>query len=109
MNSTALGSLFGAPYVPITPYLLPVPLPVHLELYYGEPMIFEGTGTEGDEVIIGYVEQVKARIGAMIDRGLELRKIGSEGAEKKAALGEEARPSEGAENPAGAGAPKGDA
>jgi 1-acyl-sn-glycerol-3-phosphate acyltransferase len=109
MNSTALGSLFGAPYVPITPYLLPVPLPVHLELYYGEPMIFEGTGTEGDEVITGYVEQVKARIGAMIDRGLELRKIGSEGAEKKAALGEEARRSEGTEDPAGAGAPKGDA
>lgn len=80
MNSYTLGSLFGAPYMPITPYFLPVPLPVRLELYYGEPMHFEGTGTEGDEVITGYVDQVKERIAGMIERGLELRKVGTEGA-----------------------------
>jgi 1-acyl-sn-glycerol-3-phosphate acyltransferase len=46
-----LGQLLGAPYVPITPYLLPLPLPVKMELRYGEPMLFEGTGSEDDEVI----------------------------------------------------------
>src|SRR5262249_23686404 len=34
MNSNALGKLVGAPYVPITPYLVTVPLPVRLAIYY---------------------------------------------------------------------------
>ncbi|MCK6593197.1 MAG: acyltransferase family protein [Polyangiaceae bacterium] len=107
MNSYALGALVGAPYIPITPYLLPVPLPVRLELYYGEPMIFEGTGAEGDEVITGYVEQVKARIAGMIERGKELRKAESAGASTPA--GGEGRAAEGALDSARAGADKGDA
>jgi hypothetical protein len=37
-------------------------------------MTFEGTGDEEDEVIIGYVNQVKERIAAMIDRGERIRK-----------------------------------
>jgi hypothetical protein len=56
------------PYVPVTPYLLPLPLPVQLEIHYSEPMMFEGTGNEDDSVIQGYVEQVKARIADIIDR-----------------------------------------
>jgi 1-acyl-sn-glycerol-3-phosphate acyltransferase len=32
VNSYALGKLFGAPYVPITPYLFALPLPVSLEV-----------------------------------------------------------------------------
>ncbi|NUQ75683.1 MAG: acyltransferase family protein [Polyangiaceae bacterium] len=107
MNSYALGALVGAPYIPITPYLLPVPLPVRLELYYGEPMIFEGTGAEGDEVITGYVEQVKARIAGMIERGKELRKAESAGASTPA--GGEGRAAEGALDSARASTDKGDA
>ena len=68
-NSTALGKLFGAPYVPITPYGVAVPLPVKLEVEYGEPMVFEGSGAEGDEVIGGYVEQVRTKIGEMMESG----------------------------------------
>src|SRR6202142_2567282 len=74
MNSDALGKLMGAPYVPITPYGLAVPLPVRLEVHYGEPMVFSGTGTEDDEVIQGYVDQVKERISALIDVGRRHRK-----------------------------------
>jgi 1-acyl-sn-glycerol-3-phosphate acyltransferase len=68
-NSYSLGKLLGAPYVPITPYLFTVPLPVSLEIHYGEPMIFEGTGTEDDEVIAGYVERVRGRIAELIEIG----------------------------------------
>ena len=68
-NSTALGKLFGAPYVPITPYGVAVPLPVKLEVEYGEPMMFEGSGAEGDEVIGGYVEQVRTKIAEMMESG----------------------------------------
>jgi 1-acyl-sn-glycerol-3-phosphate acyltransferase len=68
-NWYALGRLMGAPYVPVTPYLVAVPLPVRLEVHYGAPMTFAGTGAEDDEVIHGHVEEVKARIAALIDLG----------------------------------------
>ena len=68
-NSYTLGKLMGAPYVPITPYLLALPLPVRLAVHYGEPMLFEGTGSEDDEVINGHVERVKERI-AVIEKTL---------------------------------------
>jgi 1-acyl-sn-glycerol-3-phosphate acyltransferase len=69
VNSYALGRMMGAPYVPITPYLFAVPLPVRLEVHYGAPMVFQGTGSEDDAVIGGYVEKVKARIAELIDVG----------------------------------------
>jgi hypothetical protein len=42
---------------------------VRLEVEYGEPMFFEGTGAESDGVIEGYVEQVRTKIAEMIERG----------------------------------------
>ena len=69
MNSYALGKLMGAPYVPITPYLFALPLPVRLEVHYGEPLVFTGTGDEDDEVINAHVETVKARIAELIEIG----------------------------------------
>jgi len=69
MNLRRLGKLLGAPYIPVTPYLLPVPLPVSCKIVYGEPMRFEGTGNEADEVVHAYVEQVRARIGNLIAQG----------------------------------------
>ncbi|MCC6551842.1 MAG: acyltransferase family protein [Polyangiaceae bacterium] len=73
-NSYGLGRLLGVPYVPITPYLVTVPLPVRLEITYGEPMVFSGTGSEDDEVIHGHVEEVKARIADLIEIGRERRR-----------------------------------
>lgn len=73
-NSYGLGRLLGVPYIPITPWLMPVPLPVRVELSYGEPMEFTGTGSEEDEVINGYVEQVKAKITELIEAGLKRRR-----------------------------------
>ena len=68
-NAVALGRMLGAPYVPVTPYGVPVPLPVKLEVEYGAPMTFEGTGAEADTVIEGYVDQVRTSIREMIERG----------------------------------------
>lgn len=73
-NATALGGLFGAPYVPVTPYGLALPLPVRLDIVYGEPLRFEGKGSENDEVIAGYVGQVRERIAALIERGRGIRR-----------------------------------
>lgn len=67
-NLYGVGKALGVPYLPVTPYLLPLPLPVQMEIHYSEPMVFEGTGDEEDSVIQGYVEQVKARIADTIDR-----------------------------------------
>ncbi len=72
-NSVGLGRMLGAPYVPISAYLAPVPLPVQLAVHYGEPMIFEGTGNEDDRAIESKVDQVKARIADLIDYGERAR------------------------------------
>jgi 1-acyl-sn-glycerol-3-phosphate acyltransferase len=66
LNAYALGRLVRVPYLPITPYLLPVPLPAHIQIIYGEPKVFTGTGSEDDEVVQGYVDEVKAAIAALI-------------------------------------------
>jgi 1-acyl-sn-glycerol-3-phosphate acyltransferase len=72
-NSYVLGKLIGAPYVPITPWLLALPRPARCELHYGAPLIFSGTGSEEDEVIVRYVDEVKARIAELIERARESR------------------------------------
>lgn len=69
MNLYKLGKLFGMPYIPVTPYLLPVPRPVPLAIHYSEPMIFEGTGSEEDEVVQNHIDRVKDRIAGLIDGG----------------------------------------
>ena len=69
MNLYRIGKLLGAPYIPVTPWLLPVPRRVPLDIYYGEPMHFTGSETEEDAVIEGYVDQVKDRIAHMIEDG----------------------------------------
>lgn len=72
-NLYRVGKLFGMPYLPVTKYLLPIPRPVPLQIYYGEPIVFDGTGTEDDDVINRNVEQVKMSISALLDRGVERR------------------------------------
>jgi 1-acyl-sn-glycerol-3-phosphate acyltransferase len=68
-NLYRLGRLVGAPYLPVTPWILPLPLPVRFDIWFGEPMRFEGKGTEEDEVIGRYVQQVRLRIASMIEKG----------------------------------------
>lgn len=74
VNLYRLARVFGMPYIPLTPYILPFPRPTPLEIYYSEPMIFEGTGTEEDAVIFRYVAQVKQRIAELLDQGQKIRR-----------------------------------
>jgi 1-acyl-sn-glycerol-3-phosphate acyltransferase len=69
VNSRRLGRLLGAPYVPFTPWILPVPVPTRLEVHFGQAMRFDGTGNEDDATIEEKVEQVKNRIADLIEEG----------------------------------------
>jgi 1-acyl-sn-glycerol-3-phosphate acyltransferase len=73
LNLYRIGRLVGAPYLPVTPWLVPVPRRVPLEIHYGEPMRFSGTATEEDAVIERDVEEVKSRIADLIAAGLAAR------------------------------------
>lgn len=73
-NSEFLGRLTGMPYVPFTPWLLPLPRPTDCQLYFGEPRMFDGTGSEADEVINENVDVVKRQIKALIDFGVDRRR-----------------------------------
>ena len=75
-NSEFLGKLTGTPYVPFTPWLLPLPRPASCELYFGKPRIFEGDGSEADDIIGRNVDVVKRQIGALIDFGVQRRRVG---------------------------------
>jgi 1-acyl-sn-glycerol-3-phosphate acyltransferase len=72
-NLYFLGRLFGVPYIPLTPYLLPLPRPVSCNILYDKPLFFEGDGNETDDVIEEYVAQVKERIGDLLQQGRSLR------------------------------------
>jgi len=73
-NAYSIGKLFGVPYVPITPYGLAIPLPVRMQIHFGAPMVFEGTGSEDDAVVTAWVDEVKARIASLIEAGLAHKK-----------------------------------
>ncbi|HET6614220.1 MAG TPA: lysophospholipid acyltransferase family protein [Kofleriaceae bacterium] len=76
LNLYRLGHLVGMPYIPITPYIVPIPRPVAIDITVSEAMHFEGTGTEDDAVIASYVDQVKDRIAELIDDGFSRRRGG---------------------------------
>ena len=78
LNLYRLGRLIGMPYLPITPYLVPLPRPVDLQIYYSEPLRFAGDGNEDDVVINEWVDEVKTRIASLIDEGVRVRQGGGE-------------------------------
>jgi 1-acyl-sn-glycerol-3-phosphate acyltransferase len=73
-NAYKLGRLLGVPYVPVVAYGLPVPLPAKIEIEYGPPLVFQGTGNEDDEIVFGYVDKVKEVISQMLLAGAKRRK-----------------------------------
>ncbi|MET0413990.1 MAG: lysophospholipid acyltransferase family protein [Polyangiaceae bacterium] len=88
-NLKLLGKLLGIPYVPVTPYLLPIPLPVKAEIEFGEPLRFEGNGDESDNVMQDRADQVKAAIQLLIESGRARRAAESTSPRQPAASKEE--------------------
>jgi len=68
-----LAKLLAMPAFPITPTLLPLPLPTKYRIYFGEPLHFEGDPDEDDETIERKVHQVVTTIQRMIEEGLRAR------------------------------------
>ena len=68
-NLERAGRWFGVPYLPLTPYLLPWPLPARFELYFGEPLVFAGTGHEENAEVRANVEQVRSAIESLVALG----------------------------------------
>src|SRR5207248_10489830 len=69
MNLYKIAKLFGAPYIPLTPWIVPVPRRVPLRILYGEPIRLHGSPSDEDAAIDALVESVKQRIAALIIRG----------------------------------------
>jgi len=68
-----LAKLLGTPYVPLVPWIVPLPAPVKVHILFGEPMLFEGTGDEEDEVVLPHVRHVEHAVTELIERGLSIR------------------------------------
>jgi len=68
-----LAKLLGFPYLPVTPTILPLPLPVRYHLHFGEPMRFTGSPDDEDAVLEEKVAKVKSAVAGLLARGLEQR------------------------------------
>jgi 1-acyl-sn-glycerol-3-phosphate acyltransferase len=79
-NLKAVGRLFGAPGVPITPtfpFLGPLgmlPLPSRYHIHFGKPMEFEGDPNDEDAVVGEKVKRVQRTIQRMLRDGIKARK-----------------------------------
>lgn len=68
-NLYRLGNLIGMPYIPITPYLIALPLPVRIMILFGKPITFVGTGQEDDKRVGEMVDEVKSAILSLMEQG----------------------------------------
>ena len=69
MHLDGLARLLGVPYLPIPKHIVPIPKPVPCRIHFGDPMHFEGDGSENDDVIEAYVQKVRVQIDALIAEG----------------------------------------
>lgn len=72
LNVGWLGRALGLPYVPLTAYGVPLPLPARLDVIASPPLHFGGE--EDEEAVAAHVALVKRRIAALIAAGLDYRR-----------------------------------
>jgi 1-acyl-sn-glycerol-3-phosphate acyltransferase len=73
-NAAFVAKLLRMPAMPVTPTLLPLPLPSRYYLRFGKPMRFTGSSDDEDVVIERKVKTVRAAIQAMISQSLKERR-----------------------------------
>jgi len=74
MDVKPLARLLGFPAFPITPTILPFPLPVKYHLHFGEPLTFQGLPDDEDAELEKKVKVVKGAVQQLIREGLRERK-----------------------------------
>lgn len=74
MHFKPMAKLLGFPAFPITPTVLPLPLPSRYHLHFGEPMQFSGRSDDEDAELDKRVRAVRTTLQAMINDGLRERK-----------------------------------
>ncbi len=74
VNLKPVAKLLGFPYLPVTPTIVPLPLPTRYRIYFGEPMRFTGRADDEDAELDKKVAAVKTTLQSMIDAGLKERK-----------------------------------
>jgi 1-acyl-sn-glycerol-3-phosphate acyltransferase len=69
----SVAKAIGFPALPVTPTLLPLPLPVKYHLWFGAPLRPAGTAEDDDAELERKVSEVKHAIEALLERGLAAR------------------------------------
>lgn len=69
-----LARLLKMPALPITPTIVPIPLPSRYYIYFGEPLRFTGRHDDDDVELAGKIAEVRAAIQSLLNQGLEARR-----------------------------------
>jgi 1-acyl-sn-glycerol-3-phosphate acyltransferase len=69
-----LARLLGFPAFPLTPTILPLPLPARYHVRFGEPMRFAGSPDDEDAELERKVAEVQGAVRALLERGLAERR-----------------------------------
>ncbi len=73
-NLKPVAKLLGFPVLPVTPQVVPLPLPTKYRIYFGPPLRFTGSADDDDSELHKKVTVVKTAIQTMIEQGLKARK-----------------------------------
>jgi 1-acyl-sn-glycerol-3-phosphate acyltransferase len=73
-NLAPLAKLLGFPAFPLTPTILPFPLPSRYHVRFGEPLRFSGSPDDDDAVLERKVAEVERAVRTLIERGLAERR-----------------------------------
>jgi 1-acyl-sn-glycerol-3-phosphate acyltransferase len=74
LNVKPIADLLGFPAFPVTPTLLPFPLPSKYHITFGKPMRFTGRPDDDEDELGRKVEVVKAELQSMLNLGIASRK-----------------------------------
>jgi len=69
-----MARLLSMPSFPVTPTLLPFPMPVRYHLHFGEPLRFTGAADEDDYELEQKVSKVQSAVQGLLEKGLAERR-----------------------------------